>query len=407
MSRVLLLMPVTTYRANDFLEAAQRLDLDVVVGSNQQSVLARFDGGRSLALDFGAAADAVAKIVEHAQTEPFAAIVGTDDDTIIVAAAASKALSLPCNQQASVEAARDKHLTRTALTRAGVKSPWFSLVSLEGDPSDAALAAEYPCVLKPLNLSASRGVIRADNPAAFMAACARITAIIETTGGDRQVLVEGFVPGPEVALEGMLDDGHLSVLALFDKPDPMDGPHFEETLYVTPSRLPDRVQRQVTRETAAAAQALGLRHGPIHAELRVNDAGAWIIEVAARSIGGLCSRSLAFSHGLSLEDLILRHATGQPIGNLSREDRAAGVMMIPVPAPGRFDQVDGIDAARKVPGIEEVIISISLGETLVPVPEGDRYLGFIFARAATPAEVEAALRHAHACLEFDVSASPD
>jgi biotin carboxylase len=270
----------------------------------------------------------------------------------------------------------------------------------------------YPCVLKPLVLSASRGVIRADDPAAFVAAFERVRAILAEPDvaalgdGTDQILVEAFVPGVEVALEGLLRAGALSVLALFDKPDPLDGPYFEETIYVTPSRLPAATQRVIADVTAQAARALGLEDGPIHAELRL-DARApadaprpVMLELAARSIGGLCSRTLRFGTGLTLEDLILRRALDLPIASLEREGRAAGVMMIPIPRAGVLEKVEGLDAAEAVPLIEDVTISAHPGETLVPLPEGHRYLGFIFARGDDPAAVERALRDAHARLTF-------
>jgi biotin carboxylase len=258
-------------------------------------------------------------------------------------------------------------------------------------------------------LAASRGVIRADDDAEFAAAWRRIAAILSEPdvvrrGGPaaREILVEEFLPGEEVALEGLLEAGRLRVLALFDKPDPLNGPYFEETIYVTPSRLPADAQTHVADVAARAVAALGLVDGPIHAELRVRAGKAWVLEVAARSIGGLCSRTLRFGTGLSLEELILRHALGEGVDALARETRAAGVMMIPIPRAGVLQKVEGLDEAESVPGVDGVTISAHPGQRLVPLPEGFRYLGFLFARAQTPAEVEAALRRAHAALRFRI-----
>jgi biotin carboxylase len=268
---------------------------------------------------------------------------------------------------------------------------------------------KYPCVLKPTFLAASRGVIRADDPAQFLEAWRRIARILKdpavaARGGDAaaQILVEDFVPGEEVALEGLLTRGELRVLALFDKPDLLNGPFFEETIYVTPSRHAAAVQEACAGAAKAAALALGLREGPIHAEIRVDGSRACVIEIAARSIGGLCSRTLRFGTGMSLEELILRHALGREIPGAERDAAAAGVMMIPIPGAGILQEVRGLDAARGVPGIEEVTISAHVGSRIVPLPEGDRYLGFIFSRAATPQRAEAALREGHARLEFRI-----
>ncbi len=251
-------------------------------------------------------------------------------------------------------------------------------------------------------------MIRANTVDQFVAAVRRIAAILRrddvTVSGDAAdyLLAEAYIPGLEVALEGLLNHGELNVLALFDKPDPLEGPYFEETIYVTPSRLPAAVQRRIAVVTAEACLALGLREGPVHAELRVNDDGPWVIEVAARSIGGLCSRVLRFGTGASLEELILRHALGWPIETLERERRAAGVMMIPIPRAGRLRAVRGVEEARRVEGIEDVTVSAHPGQELEPLPEGAQYLGFIFARADTPAAAEKALREAHAHLAVDI-----
>ena len=405
--RVLLLMPATTYRAADFVEAGVRLGVEVTVGSDQRQALEEAAPGSSVTLDFRDAEAATRQVVAFARERPLRAVVGVEDETTVLAALAGEALGLPHNPVESVRCARDKHRMREVLRRAGLRVPEFARISLSEDPLQAARRIAYPCVLKPLSLSASRGVIRADDPEAFAAAFRRLKALLELPEvagkgeeAARWILVESYIPGGEVALEGLLVEGRLRVLALFDKPDPLEGPFFEETIYVTPSRLPGRFQREITDCVARTAAALGLREGPLHAELRINDEGAWPLEVGARSIGGLCSRALRFGAGISLEELILRHALGMEIETLERERRPAGVMMIPIPRGGVLKEFRGLDEARAVAGIEEVTQSIPIGQTVVPLPEGSRYLGFIFARADSPKAVEEALREAHRRLEI-------
>jgi biotin carboxylase len=283
---------------------------------------------------------------------------------------------------------------RVALEAAEVPQPRFALVD---DPDDLPDVG-FPCVVKPTRLSGSRGVIRADDVESARAAARRASNIAE--GGP--LIVEEYVPGVEVALEGLLRDGSLEVLAIFDKPDPLVGPYFEETIYVTPSRLPSNTQARVTRVAADAATALGLLEGPIHAELRIDGDHVWVIEVAARSIGGLCARALRFGAGISLEAVILLHALGRDLEALDRESQATGVMMIPVPHAGRLVAVRGLDTAAGVAGIEGIEITIPEGRTVHPLPDGDRYLGFVFARGDTPETVEDALRAAHACLDVEI-----
>jgi len=407
--RLLLLIPTSTYRTEDFVEAARRLDVDLVVASERDNAFAAEAPDHLLRLPFDDPGAAAARVSEYARARPIDAVVPVDDLTTVSGAAIAAALGLRANPIGAVQATRDKLEMRERLARAGVRAPDFADFALTADPREAARAVAYPCVLKPLVLSASRGVIRADDPAQFVAAWARIAAIlaepdVQALGpGARRILVERFVPGVEVALEGLLDRGFLSTLALFDKPDPLDGPFFEETIYVTPSRLPAAAHAAVVECAARAARALGLDDGPVHAELRLDAAGvAWLIEIAARSIGGLCSRTLSFGTGMSLEEIILRHALDLPIASLERERRAAGVMMIPIPGGGVLRAVDGLDDARAVPGIEAVTISIPVGQAVVPLPEGARYLGFIFSRAAEPGAAEAALREAHARLRFSI-----
>jgi biotin carboxylase len=410
MLRVLLLLPTTTYRTSDFLEASAKLGVEVVVASEEASTLESLNPAGLLSLDFRDPAACARRVAEFARTRAIDAVVGVDEDTAVAGAVIAAELGLRHNPVDSVQAARSKGRMRELLARAGVPVPAHRIFALGDDPERAARDVDYPCVLKPTFLAASRGVIRANDPAEFAAAWRRIAAIlaepdVARRGGPSasEVLVEAFIPGAEVALEGLLHDGRLQTLALFDKPDALEGPFFEETIYVTPSRLPPETQARIAEVTRDGAQALGLRDGPIHAELRIAPAGVFVIEIAARSIGGLCSRTLRFGTGISLEELILRHALGLEVGGVERESQASGVMMIPIPHAGVLEGVDGLERATAVPGIAEVTITAHLGQTLVPLPEGSRYLGFLFARASRPDEVESELRQAHGLLRFRIS----
>jgi biotin carboxylase len=410
-TRVLLLLPTTSYRTADFLRAAEELGVEVTVASEKPSTMEAFDPRGLVTLDFRDPSACARRIAELARATPISAVVGVDEETAVAAAAIADALGLPHNPIDSVAAARDKGRMRSRLSEAGVPTPRHNVFPLDGGAAAAAAEARYPCVLKPTFLAASRGVIRADDPAQLSAAWDRIAAIlaepdVARRGGSsaREILIEEFVPGAEVALEGLLKNGQLRTLALFDKPDPLDGPFFEETIYVTPSRLPEEAQTSIRETAARGARALGLTDGPIHAELRWNSRGAHVIEIAARSIGGLCARTLRFGAGMSLEELILRHALGRDVPT-EIAGLSSGVMMLPIPRGGILEEIRGRDEARAVPGIVEVTISAHPGQRLVPLPEGSRYLGFVFARADDPASAEAALREAHARLEFVITPS--
>jgi len=402
--RILLLTTARSYRNRAFRAAAQHLGIEVVLVQDMAAELASY-WNQQLGVDFSQPDTAAQQIADFAAQTPVDAICAVDDSGTLVAAKAGALLGLAHNAPRAAEAARNKHQMRRLLAPANVPCPGFQRFSTEDDPHAVAKHVHFPCVVKPLNLSGSRGVIRADNAAEFVAAVTRLTQLlhaIRTDDAPQPYLVESYIPGREVALEGILDDGELTVLALFDKPDPLDGPFFEETIYVTPSRLAAETQAAITDCTARAAAALGLRQGPVHAELRVNQQGPWILEVAGRSIGGLCSQTLRFGGDVSLEELILRQACGLEFKSLVHDNSAHGVMMIPIPEAGVLKGVTGIAAAQAVPGIEDVTITAKENYSLVPLPEGDSYLGFIFARSESPDAVETALRTAHDKLHLQI-----
>ena len=410
MDRLLLILPSATYRAPDFLAAARELGVAVTVASERRAAMSAAMGDRALTLRLSDPTLAAQQIADRARETPFAAVVGVDDQGVMAAALGAQRLGLPHNPPDAVARTRDKAAMREALAAAGVPQPRFALAALEADVAAVARAVGPPCVVKPLGLSGSRGVIRVDDAARAPEVADRVRAIqaeAQQPAG-APLLLESYLPGAEVAVEGLLRAGRLEVLAVFDKPDPLEGPYFEETLYVTPSRLPAGVLAEIEAVTVAAARALGLREGPIHAELRVDGDRVSVLELAARSIGGLCSRALRFGAGVSLEEVILRHALGLGLADVQRESAASGVMMIPIPATGVLRAVDGLREARAVEGIGGLEITISRGRPVVALPEGDRYLGFMFARGASADAVEHALRAAHdrLAIEIEPHASP-
>jgi len=407
MPRVLFLMPTKTYRASAFLAAAEKLNIDAVVGSEQKQALEVFTPDRTLTLDFSDPEKTKKVIVEFAEKHSLNAIIPVDEDTAVIGSLACKALGLPHNSPESAIAAREKQRMREILIKAGLPSPDYTVFSTQEEPEELAQKLKYPCVLKPLFLSSSRGVIRANEPVEFVSAFKRIKKILAEAKIikvdkklSRQILVEKFVRGDEVAVEGIFTEGKLKILTIFDKPDALNGPYFEETIYATPSRHPQEIQQQLENTITQASQAMGIKHGAVHAELRINQDGVWLIEIAARSIGGLCSKTLRFDGDITLEELILRHAIGENIEKLTREKQAAGVMMIPIPELGILKKILGLKQAESVKGVDEIKITIPISQKVVPLPEGNKYLGFIFARSERPEEVEEILKRAHERLEF-------
>ncbi len=392
---VLLIIPTQTYRATDFLGAATELGIELSVASEEELPLVAPD--RQVWIDCRRPERSARALADHAARLPIDAIVPLDDQGVVVAARAAELMGLPHNPPSGATATRNKAMLRRVLARDEISQPRFALIEGSESPDRIASRIGYPVVLKPLSRSAGQGVIRADGPREADRAARRIRRILADAGENpnQPILVEEFLPGGEVAVEGLLSRGRLRVLAVFDKPAAPQGPYFEETILITPSTLPPEVLVEVDHLTRRSVAALGLREGPIHAELRIGPDRVSVLEVAARSIGGLCSRSLRFGlMARSWESLILRQSLGMELSSAVRQPGATGVMMLPIPRSGTLVEVSGVDEALRTPGITDIEITIPPGGAVRALPDGDRYLGFLFASAAHPAEVETALRTA-------------
>jgi hypothetical protein len=419
MPRVLVLAATTGYQIRSFGEAAERLGVELVFATDRCHMLEDPWRDRAIPIRFHDEESAVQAIVAAAGAAPIDGVLAVGDRPTVIAARVARALGLPGHPPEAAAVARDKRRTRERLSAAGMPSPWFVPMAVDADAQLLARSLRYPVVLKPVALSGSRGVMRADDAHAFVEAFERLRKLLrepdllaERTNAHERLLVEGFIPGREYAVEALLQHGDLHVLAVFDKPDPLDGPCFEETIYITPSATDPVLQRSIVEAVAGAVDAIGLRHGAVHAECRVNDRGVYVLEVAARPIGGLCARALRFERRRTgdsdrgepiwFEQLLLAHALGESPAGWQRESPASGVMMIPIPRRGLFRGVSGIETARQVEGIDDVRVTAKPDQLLVPLPEGASYLGFIFARAARAADVERALRAAHECMTFSI-----
>ena len=399
--RLLLIAQPNSYRIAPYLAAAHDMGLQVLIASHgEHSLTTEVNQGLNIDLDDHDAA--LQKILHEARLRPFAGIIGSDDSTVELAAHAAHRLGLPHNPPQAARLTRRKDLARAHLMLAGCPVPIHCLINIS-KPLDRQIAGlPWPCVIKPINMAASRGVIRANNETEFRSACHRIAKIIAESTSEFErdhVLVEDYIDGIEIAYEGYLHAGRLHTLAVFDKPDPLTGPFFEETIYVTPSQLDAETLNLIKLRVQQACTAFGLTTGPVHAELRVNAADAWILEVASRTIGGDCARTLDDGTSKSLERLTVSLAIGEAV-RPGPIEQSRGVMMIPIRQAGLLRRVEGILAAQKVPYIEKIDITISEGHELIPLPEGNQYLGFIFAQAGTTEAVTAALREAHAKLTF-------
>jgi biotin carboxylase len=414
--RVLVFAGKLGYQTRSFDAAARKLGVELAFVTDRCHQLDDPWGDRAIAVHFESPEAAAYTVMEEVRRsgERVDGILALGDRPAVAAAYVARGLGLQYNHPMAVEACRSKLRMREVFRDAGLRVPWFRAVALQPAPEPALLGISYPCVLKPLSLSASTGVIRANNREEFLAAAGRVRRVLESPeilasreANLGQMMVEGYIPGREVAVEGLLTDGELRVLAIFDKADPLEGPFFEETIYVTPSRLPAAQLREIERCAADAVRALGLSHGPVHAEFRINEEGVWPLEVAPRPIGGLCARALRFVRGgsdevIGLEELLLRHAVEMPVRDWNREAAASAVMMIPVPTSGVLESVEGEESARATRYIVGLEITARLHDFIAAWPEGSSYLGFLFARAETADEVENALRAAQGKLRFAI-----
>lgn len=409
--RILVLAATTGYQTRSFGEAAGRAGLELVFATDRCHQLDDPWRDNAIPIRFHDEDGSVDAIVEAARSAPIGGILALGDRPTVIAARAAERLGLPGHPSAAAGTSRNKLATRDAFSRAGLPTPWFRECALDLDPAAFAAELTFPAVVKPLALSGSRGVIRADDAASFVEAFERVRTLLRQVDvramrdpANERILVEGFIEGQEFAIEGVLDRGRVRSLAVFEKPDPLDGPFFEETLYLTPARLDEKNEAAISEALSRSIRAIGLHHGPFHAECRVHGSSVTMLEVAARPIGGLCARALRFiapdGDTITLEELLLRHAGGENVDAYRREAQASGVMMVPIPSRGVYRGVEGMDSALDVDGVTEIRITAKPDQVLIPLPEGASYLGFIFARGASSSHVDSALRAAHACLQF-------
>jgi hypothetical protein len=413
--RILLFTAKLGYQTRAFDAAAKKLGVELVFVTDRCHQLDDPWNDRAVAVRFESPEEAAYAVMQAVAGQSVEGVLALGDRPTLAAAYAARGLGIPHSHPASVEACRSKMRLREVFRDAGLPTPWFRIVPLQAIPEPALMGITYPCVLKPISLSASQGVVRVNNREEFLAGAGRLKRLLESAEVQAtrepnldRMIVEEYLPGREVAVEGLLKEGELRVLAVFDKPDPLEGPYFEETIYVTPSRLTAAEQELVKKSFTDATRALGLTHGPVHGEFRLNERGVWPIEIAARPIGGLCARALRFqlkdeAEPIGLEELLLRHSLNLSGSDAPRETAASGVLMIPVPKSGILEKVEGAEEARRVPGVTELEITARWRDYIAAWPEGSTYLGFLFARGGTPAAVESALREGHAKLNFKLT----
>ncbi len=403
---LLLISQPNSYRIAPYINAAKRMGLNVLVASRgKYSLISEVYEG--LHIDLDDHETSLKLILKAARSRNIIGVLGSDDSTVELAAKAASALKLPHNPPEAAQLTIRKDLARAHLSLNQCTVPIHCLINLNDSLDRQTTGLPWPCVIKPLSSSASRGVMRVNNKQEFITACTRIKKIIADSATEferNHILIEEYIDGVEVAFEGYLQNGKLFTLVIFDKPEPLTGPYFEETIYVTPCTLSSETQQKITQRIAEACKAYGLTTGPIHAELRINESDAWILEVASRTIGGDCARSLDTNtnNNFNLEELVISLAINKPVVTTPPKN-ARGVMMIPIKKAGILRRVEGLKSAREVKYIKQLDIIIREGNELIPLPEGNQYPGYIFAEAKTTRQVTQALKEAYQRLNFIVA----
>lgn len=406
---VLIISPGASYRLTPYLNAIKSLLYKAIIASDSDFSIVSADIV-GIRIDLGKPDKSLQRIFDAIASVNICAVIATDDATIEMANQVAKQLLLPFNSEAAAKTSHRKDLARLCLSQYKqdhYKIPLFSILPLDRSEQSENQWAQFPAVVKPLSLSGSRGVIRVNQKNELDVALARVGNILhnDQTLAEYErnhVLIEAFIPGVEVAIEGLLQNGKFELITLFDKPDPLDGPYFEESYYITPSRQPEVVQQKIVAATQAVCEAYQLQEGPVHGEFRINQYGVWVLELAARTIGGQCARILQFATGVSLEEMVLKNKLRLPV-QYNTDIKGAGILMIPTPGSGILKRVEGLSQASKVENIVDIEITVRQGYELVTLPEGERYLGFIFALAQTPEAVESALREAHQKLKIIIA----
>lgn len=398
---LLLIAPAKSYRISPYLKAALALNLKTLIVSNSRYSLVS-EIAQGVTVDFNNQKQAEGIIFESIRGLDIKCVLATDDSCVSLSNQIAKKLNLAHNQSSATLLTQRKDLARKAAQIFGCNTPNYQVLELQHFKQYSSLV-NYPVVVKPLSLSASKGVIRANNEHQFAAACKTIEVILDRSnvfGYERNhILVEGYLDGPEFAIDGILINGSFHLLAIFDKPEPLIGPYFEETYYLTPSQLAHVEQLALIEEVSRCCEAYGLTQGPIHAEARITENGIFLIELAARTIGGQCGQLIEFSLQQKLEEIVIQGLCGEK-PNLPKSRLCAGVLMIPVKKSGILKRVEGLTAAMQINFVVDIEIHIQVGYALIPLPEGSSYLGFIFAQAPTFEETFDALKKAHQMLNF-------
>lgn len=338
-------------------------------------------------------------------------VLASDDWDVVAAAMIADKLGLRFVGVETALAATNKFLMRQRLRNGGAVVPDFQCFAIGDNAGEIAKSLRFPVVIKPTYGQGSLGVIRADTVDEFEKAFQYTSRIIvdldmrPSAVRDRSgILVEQYIPGEEYTVELLMHEGKPYSLAVFEKPDPLEGPYFEEGIYVTPIRRDEKIRSLLVEAAIRGSRALGIETGPCHCELRLSGELPYILEIAARPIGGFCSQVFADLMGFDLHDLVLQNAVGLPVMPPPIADGVAlGVMMLPVPGRGNLARVSGVDRALDIDGIMSVKIHVEAGSRILPYPEQSCYIGTVLATGSSADEVVARLKSAAKAVSFELT----
>ena len=377
MKKLLLVIPENSYKSNDFVTSAEKLDLDFLVITDSQQVSGQFSDTVIIhSFDEELENDVKEKLQDVTHILP------VDHSALKFSAYLVDLLKAKGNNTKSINTAMNKFESRKIFNSISEIKIQNAIVKKIED-IEIFINENGTSVLKPIYGTASKSVIKVES---FQENKAEVEKLMQDCS-DQDLIIEEFVDGSEYALEGNLINSELNKIVIFDKPINYKEPYFEESIYIAPTEIPDKTQKEIVNLIGKACKKLGLENGPVHVEFKIHNKEIFIIEINPRMIGGLCSRCLSFGlFKTSLEEIALHAFLNNELKSIDLLSNFVGVLMIPTPISGKFISINK-NELESIPNVSGVEITVSENSNLLEPPFGDKYLGFVFSQGDSKEKV--------------------
>ena len=377
MKKLLLVIPENSYKSNDFVTSAEKLDLDFLVITDSQQVFGQFS---DTVIIHGFDEELENDVKEKLQDVTH--ILPVDHSALKFSAYLVDLLKAKGNNTKSINTAMNKFESRNIFNSISEIKIQNAIVNKIED-IEIFINENGTSVLKPIYGTASKSVIKVES---FQENKAEVEKLMQDCS-DQDLIIEEFVDGSEYALEGNLINSELNKIVIFDKPINYKEPYFEESIYIAPTEIPDKTQKEIVNLIGKACKKLGLENGPVHVEFKIHNKEIFIIEINPRMIGGLCSRCLSFGlFKTSLEEIALHAFLNNELKSIDLLSNFVGVLMIPTPISGKFISINK-NELESIPNVSGVEITVSENSNLLEPPFGDKYLGFVFSQGDSKEKV--------------------